>query len=140
MIKNLINYFDPVQEIFLDAVNYNKANTQSEKINTEFTLLCHDNIKVDLYDEGVRIIIMRTLTFEPDEVFNLSVSFGAYLKFNAKKSEHEWSSINLAEEFRSNGDFVTAQLMNRITLLIGQITSSFGQNPIITPPTLAKKI
>lgn len=140
MIKNLINYFDPVQEIFLDAVNYNKANTQSEKINTEFILLCHDNIKVDLYDEGVRIIIMRTLTFEPDEVFNLSVSFGAYLKFNAKKSEHEWSSINLAEEFRSNGDFVTAQLMNRITLLIGQITSSFGQNPIITPPTLAKKI
>ena len=39
MIKNLINYFDPVQEIFLDAVNYNKANTQSEKINTEFILL-----------------------------------------------------------------------------------------------------
>ena len=140
MIKNLINYFDPVQEIFLDAVNYNKANTQSEKINTEFILLCHDNIKVDLYDEGVRIIIMRTLTFDPDEIFNLSVSFGAYLKFNKRKSEHEWSNINLAEEFRNNGDFVTAQLMNRITLLIGQITSSFGQNPIITPPTLAKKI
>lgn len=122
----------------MDTISYNRANVQKRNINAEFALLCHDNVKVDVNDAGVRIIIMRTLAFEPDEIFNLSVSFGAYLKFNEKKSEYEWTNINLAEEFRDNGDFVTAQLMSRISLLIGQITSSFGQYPIITPPTFAK--
>ena len=85
-----------------------------------------------------KLIILNTLNRKMDEIFNLSVSFGAHLKFNEKKSEYEWTNINLAEEFRDNGDFVTAQLMSRISLLIGQITSSFGQYPIITPPTFAK--
>ena len=51
---------------------------QKRNINAEFALLCHDTVKVDVNDAGVRIIIMRTLTFEPDEIFNLSVSFGQY--------------------------------------------------------------
>lgn len=69
----------------------------------------------------------------------LSVSFGAELKFNNRKSEQDWMKINLAEEFMQNGDFVTTQLMSRISLLIGQITSSFGQQPLILPTMLAKK-
>ena len=48
-------------------------------------------------------------------------------------------NINLADEFRKNGDFVTIQLMSRITLLIAEITSSFGQQPLILPTALAKR-
>ena len=61
------------------------------------------------------------------------------MKFNERKSEYEWSEINLAEEFGENGDFVITQLMSRISLLIGQITSSFGQPPLILPAVIAKK-
>lgn len=90
-------------------------------------------------EDGVRIIVTRTLMFEPEELFALNVSFGADLKFNERKAEHEWTKINLAEEFGENGDFVTAQLMSRISLLIGQITASFGQQPLILPSVIAKK-
>ena len=69
----------------------------------------------------------------------MSVVFGADLKFNERKTEVKWDELNIAEEFRANGDFVTAQLMSRMSLLIGQITSSFGQQPIIPPLALAKK-
>ena len=55
------------------------------------------------------------------------------------ETEYDWFDVNLAEEFRENGDFITIHLMNRITLLIGEITSSFGQQPFILPPNLAKK-
>ena len=41
--------------------------------------------------------------FDPEEIFNLSVSFGVDLKFNERKAEHDWMNINLAEEFRENG-------------------------------------
>ena len=44
----------------------------------------------------------------------------------------------MAEEFRDNGKFVTDNLMSRISLMIAQITSSYGQSPLILPPVVAK--
>lgn len=138
MINNLQDYFRPEQEIFLDKLNYKRIENTNNKVSKEFTLLCQDNVKVSVNDDGVRIIVTRSLVFEPEEIFTMSVSFGTDLKFNERKSEYDWKTINLAEEFRENGDFVTAQLMSRVSLIIGQITSSFGQQPIILQPALVK--
>ena len=126
MIRNLSEYFKPELEIFLDTVSYKRIENLNNKCEQELSLLCQDNLKVMTNEDGVRIIVTRTLMFEPEELFALNVSFGADLKFNERKAEHEWTKINLAEEFGENGDFVTAQLMSRISLLIGQITASFG--------------
>lgn len=139
MIRNLSEYFKPELEIFLDTINYKRIENPSNTDAHEALLLCQDNLKVMTNVEGVRVIVTRTLTFEPEQLFALNVSFGADLKFNERKSEYEWSKINLAEEFGENGDFVTVQLMSRISLLIGQITSSFGQQPLILPAGIAKK-
>lgn len=139
MIKNLHEYFRPEQEIFLDTVNYKRIEKSVESFRQEFALLCQDNVKVLAGEDGVRVVVTRTLVFDPEEIFTLSISFGMDLKFNERKTEYDWENIDLAEEFRENGDFVTVQLMSRISLLIGQITSSFGQQPLILPTVLAKK-
>ena len=139
MIKNLSDYFKPELEIFLDSLSYKRIESENKNTEKEFTLLCKDNIKKEVKGEGIRIIVTRILEFDPEEFFTLSVVFGADLKFNERKTEVKWDELNIAEEFRENGDFVTAQLMSRMSLLIGQITSSFGQQPIIPPLALAKK-
>ena len=139
MIPNLQEYFKPEQEMFLDTINYKRIESQESDVEEKLTLLCQDNVKVSVDEEKVRIIITRSLIFDPEELFALSVSFGSDLKFNERKSEHDWMNINLADEFRKNGDFVTIQLMSRITLLIAEITSSFGQQPLILPTALAKR-
>lgn len=139
MIKNLSEYFKPELEIFLDTVSYKRIENLDNKTEQELLLLCQDNLKALTQEDGIRIIVTRTLTFDPEALFVLNVSFGADLKFNERKSEYEWSGINLAEEFGENGDFVITQLMSRISLLIGQITSSFGQPPLILPAVIAKK-
>ena len=78
------------------------------------------------------------MKFDPEEIFELSVSFSAILKLNGeKKDDYDWTKINLAEEFRENGQFVLGNLVNRISLLIAEITSSFGQTPIILPSGIA---
>ena len=138
MIENLYEYFKPELDIFLDSVNYNRIESAGNEHNKELSLLCQENIKVSVNDKGVRIIVSRSLLFEPERFFVLNVSLGADLKFNERKNEHKWEDINLAEEFKENGAFVTGQLMSRISLLIGQITSSFGQAPLIIPAILAK--
>lgn len=137
MIENLVEYFLPEQEFYLYKIDYDRIETFSSK--TEYSLNCADNIHVEINDKnGVKVIVTRNLFFEPEEMFRLTVAFGANLKFNPQReNEYKWSEINLAEEFRNNGNFVTANLMSRITLLIGQITSSFGQQPLILPPSVA---
>ena len=136
MIKNLEEYFEETQEFYLDKVTYNRIETinpmQSYRIN------CTDKIDVVLQEQQVKITVERTLTLEPKEMFDLSVSYGAVLRFNEnKKDEHNWESLNLADEFQKNGEFVLGNLMSRMSLLIAEITASFGQTPIILPPGIA---
>lgn len=138
MITNLADYFLPEQEFYLQNITYDRIENTTDSEN--HTLNCLDNISVDTNDDTVKITVTRTLKFEPEELFSLTVSFGAILKFNPQnKFEYKWREINMAEEFRYNGDFVIGNLMQRITLQIAQITSSFGQSPIILPPSVSKK-
>ena len=139
MISNLEEFFQPKQGIFLDTISYKRIENDDVVKGIELSLLCQDNIRVLLEDDGVKVTLTRSVKFEPPELFELVVSYGSLLSFNEKKDEIDWSSINLAEEFRENGAFVTTQLMSRIALLIGEITSSYGQEPLILPPRMVKE-
>lgn len=139
MIENLQEYFCPEMRIFLDVVNYKRIEEHCTERKQEISLLCQDNVNVSVNEDGVRVIVTRSVIFDPNEIFTLSVSFGADLKFTDRKLEYEWKDLDLAQEFMENGDFVTAQLMSRISLVIGEITSSFGQQPLILPAVIAKK-
>ena len=138
MIKNLYEYFLPEQEFYLHKIVYDRIDCSLS--SEEILLNCADNINVEVIDRGqVRVTVTRTLKFEPEGVFYLAVSFGANLRFNPQKeNEYKWNEVNMAEEFRDNGEFVTNNLMSRITLLIAQITSSFGQPPLILPSYVTK--
>ena len=141
MIKNLSDYFLPEQEFYLHKINYDRITSGESGIRkSEISLNCTDNIVAEVNDlDEVKIIVTRSLYFDPEDVFCLSVAFGAELKINPnKKNDYNWHELNLAEEFRDNGDFVVSNLMNRISLLIAQITSSFGQQPLMLPPTIIK--
>ncbi len=139
MIRNLVEMFLPEQQIYLENIAYERIDMEIDK--EEHALRCEDNIAVKTNgNESVSITVTRTLNFEPEELFSLKVSFGALLKFAPEKRDlYDWDSINMAEEFRMNGDFITGNLMGRISLQIAQITSSFGQAPLILPPNVAKE-
>lgn len=138
MIKNLSEYFLPEQQFYLHKLTYDRIVTNTDEETS--SLNCSDNISVEINDRDMlKIIVTRNLFFDPDMLFKLSVAFGADIIFDPqKKGEYEWENINLAEEFREYGDFVTVNLMNRISLLISQITSSFGQMPLVLPPNIVK--
>lgn len=134
MIKNLNEFFLPEQEFYLDKVNYNRLPQTSN--TKEFSLNCIDSIETTLMEDGINILVTRTLKFNPNEIFELSVSFGVNLKFNKDmKRNFEWNDIEWENEFRQNGDFVLANIMSRISLLISEITASYGQMPLVLPPS-----
>lgn len=138
MIDNLVDYFETEQEFYLDKVVYNRIDKKEEA--EEYSLNCIDNIDVEVNEGIVKLTVKRILKFKPEEIFELSVSYGAILKIKEEKmEEYDWDEVDFEEEFRENGQFVLGNLMNRMSLLIAEITSSFGQSPLILPPTIAPK-
>ncbi len=138
MIKNLVEYFEPNQEITLESLEYTRKDVSDAKTN--FSLSCNDNLDFSLSADMsfLKITLSRELKFDPDEVFYLSVSYSAILKFNDRKDEIEWNKENLPKEFIENGDFVINVLMSRASMLIAQVTSASGQPPIILPPNIVR--
>lgn len=136
MIRNLQEYFDPRQQVFLESIKYTKLDKDNGK--KELLLNCQDTIEPEVLEDRLKLIVHRTLGFEDDQLFKLSVSAGVILKFiPEKKKDYEWDKLNLSEEFRENGQFALSNIMNRMSLVIAQITSSFGQPPIILPTGIA---
>ncbi|HCW22895.1 MAG TPA: hypothetical protein DGX96_04290 [Lachnospiraceae bacterium] len=133
MIENLAEYFKPEHEYYLANIAYERLDMQEEKSHS---LKCTDDISTKIIgNEYLELIVTRKLEFQPSEIFNLSVSYGARLQFVPERlAEYNWSNIDLNEEFRLNGRFVTFNLLNRISLLVGEITSSYGQTPLILAP------
>ena len=134
MIANLEQYFEKDYQFYLYRIKFDRIDS-TEDVG-EVSLNCRDSISVVVNnDEGVTLIITRKMYFDPNVLFELEVSFGVDLKFiQEKKTEVEWDNVDLASEFKKSGEFVLQNIMSRMSLLIGQITASFGQAPLMTPP------
>lgn len=133
MLKDLNSYFSPNYEFYLNNVTYEyKQKKTSVK---EYSLSCTDTLMAQVYgDNNLLLTIERNLQFEPDELYGLKVSFGVHLQF-VKDVENK-SAIDWSKEFAQNGGFVLSNIMPRIAHLIAEITASYGQVPVVTPPSL----
>ena len=127
MIKNLADYFEEQQEFYLDKISYNRIEIGVQA--SKHMLNCIDRIEANVNEDIVKLTVSRTIKFDPEEIFKLTVIYGAILKF-------KWREIDLAKEFKENGGFVLENLISRASLLIAEITSSFGQPPVILPPVV----
>ena len=133
-MNNLSDYFKSEQEFYLDSITYERINKNISE--TEVQILCKDVIRANVLDvDRVRVTVTRELKFDPEVLFKLVISYGVILRFVPEKKEDvDWEGIDLNSEFRDNGNFATGNLFNRISLLVGNITGSFGQSPLIVPP------
>lgn len=135
MIKNLADYFEEQQEFYLDKISYNRIEIGVQA--SKHMLNCIDRIEANVNEDIVKLTVSRTIKFDPEEIFKLTVIYGAILKFKKeKKEDYIWREIDLAKEFKENGGFVLENLISRASLLIAEITSSFGQPPVILPPVV----
>ncbi len=137
-MDNFSSYFLPERRIFLENISYEALRDNGIKEKGK-RLDCKDSVVAQLrYPFGVRIIFNRRLAFQPEELFELSVSFRADLKFDPEKRDQiDWKSVNIAHEFQVGFPLLYASLNARCTLLIAEITSAAGASPVIPLP--AKK-
>ncbi len=127
-------YFLAERRIILENVSYEVQRAQS----TQLRLNVRDTIVAQLLgNAGVKVTYNRTLSFDPEGPFTLSVSFSVMLVFNpGTRGEVDWKTIDVAEEFKNNCPQLVQAMMSKITLLVAEITNANG-TPIL--PTVIRQ-
>ena len=132
---NFVEVFNQNYSYFLYEINYRVVTIGN--IQDTVNLRIVDDVDFTMLDDShLRIVVKRQIKFDPNIVYELSVSFGAILEIKDTKTIA--NDINWHEEFKtsSEGNMVIQGLLSRVSLQIAQITSSYGANPIVTPPNL----
>ena len=127
-------YFLAERRIILENVSYEVQRAQSNQLR----LNVRDTIVAQLLGgAGVKVTYNRTLSFDPEGPFTLSVSFSVMLVFNpGTRGEVDWKTIDVAEEFKKNCPQLVQAMMSKITLLVAEITNANG-TPIL--PTVIRQ-
>lgn len=123
-------YFLAERRVFLENVSY---ETQRPQAQGQLKLGVKDTILAQLVGQaGVKVTFNRTLRFDPEGPFTLSVSFAVMLVFNpGTRGEIDWHTIDVAEEFKKNCPQLVQAMMAKSALLVAEITAANGGAPII---------
>ncbi|MDY4656011.1 MAG: hypothetical protein SO386_07320 [Eubacteriales bacterium] len=132
-------YIEPRQQTFLSNVEYRLLELVAS--GSKNVINVADNLEARFLDpKHIKLTLTRKLTFNPAGLFELSVSFGTILTLREDSYYLvDWKTYDVAEEIVRNSKNLINPLAARISLLIAEITSSYGQNPIVTPPTVITK-
>ena len=123
-------YFLAERRVMLENISYETQRITN--VQGQFKLGVKDTIVAQVMGQaGVKATYNRTLRFDPEGPFTLSVSFGVMLVFNpGTRDEIDWKTIDVAEEFKKNCPQLIQQMAAKATLLVAEITNANG-NPII---------
>lgn len=130
-------YFLKESQVFLSHIDYDFLSFPQQVDNK---LSIKDTVGVYTLEDGkVKIEITRSLDFGAGKLFSLTVVYGILLRKNPfSENEVDWANINLAEEIKRANLPLIKNVMSKMCVLIAEITSSYGQVPVITPPQLIK--
>lgn len=129
--------FQDNYQYYLNEIHYKAL--QVGPIKETITSHIIDDLIFNTMDgKHLKIEITRSVTFEPSVLYELSVSYGAVLTVLENVDSIE--QTDWKEEFRKDPicSNVLQALLSRISMQIAQITSSYGQHPLVTPPNLMK--
>lgn len=121
-------YFLAERRIVLDNVSYETQRPAPGQLK----LNVKDTIVAQIMGPGVKVTYNRSLRFEPEGPFTLSVTFGVLLVFNpGTKNEVDWRTVDVAAEFRKNCPQLVEIMSSKAALLVAEITNANGGNPLI---------
>lgn len=124
-------YFLAERRIALENISY--ETTRPAQTQGQFKLGVKDTIVAQLIGQaGVKATYNRTLRFDPEGPFVLSVSFAVMLVFNpGTRGEVDWHTIDIADEFKKNCPALIQQMSAKAALLVAEITAANNGMPII---------
>ncbi len=126
---NLNDYFQDQYQFTLKDVSY--TSFENDELNGELEVKVADDINSEVLNDQLRIAYSRNVNL--DSVFKIKITFIIMLTFKEQIDSN--ASIDWSKEFIKTQNPFLNNIVSRISHLISTITSSYGQQPLITPPT-----
>ena len=105
----------------------------------QFKINISDDISVAFVDGGLFVDYCRNVYFEPNGIFDIKVNFGLKLSFKDGVKSEEVCDVDWVAELGDKENPYMANIIARTSNIISNLTSSFGQQPLITPPVFVKE-
>lgn len=102
-----------------------------------------DTITGKAADKFLRIEFTRHVWFEPASVFDITATYFVEHELKQEGSLAEISQEQIDAEIRNDPGFYMQEsqgFVSRISMLISQITASFGGVPLISPPHYSPEV
>ena len=128
---NYNEYFEEQYQFLLKEVYY-KSIDNNEQIQ-EIDLKISDTITTDVVNKHLKILFAREVFFIPSALYNIKVIFEINLPFKDNYDTKE-INVNWNNELINNPNPYLYNVVSRASNMIANITSSYGQQPLITPP------
>lgn len=129
---NFNDYFEDEYQFTLKALSYKLVENDAN--SKQLNLKVIDTITTNSIEKELNIVFERKVFFEPAAVYDIDVVFSVDVRF---KEQIDVDSIDINWE-RILGENETPYLSNvvsRASNIIAMITASYGQQPLITPPS-----
>lgn len=128
---NFNDFFDDSYQFALKELSY--VNIHNDIDVPNLNLIMSDTINTTVSDKWLKIVYGRKLTFEPETLYALNVEFEISISFKDSVDPNT-IKIDWNKELIETENPYIANITSRISHLISAITSSSGQQPVITPP------
>ena len=133
MLKSLFN-----NKIRAGLANIDmKALEELQLEEKEIQLMISDKIDVEKMSDRLRIDFTRKLYFEPASNFELTLVYFVEHFLKEENSLQDFTEDQIKAEVLEDEDFYFQNdrgFAARISMLVSQITSTFGGPPVILPP------
>lgn len=99
----------------------------------ESELKVEDKISTQNSENQLVVTFERNVYFEP-RIFDIYVKFDIIMYYNEGMGA-EGAEIDWASELLNNQNPYITNIASRASLIISSITSAYGQQPLVTPPS-----
>jgi len=134
MLDNIQTYFKDQYQFSLKKVSYDRL--EIEPVNAALSI--SDQIDASINDRSLFVTFSRNIYFDPESAFTLSITFDAVLGIKDDMLESA-QNVDWKKELIETDNPYMANILSRVSSIIANITSSYGQPPVITPPGFIRK-
>lgn len=136
-MTDLKDYLSGAKYIYLDSVKY---INHDDTVQTKPEMNCFDDYICQYKDDSIKITVTRYVNFAPTCLFSAEVSYTIIHKFDKSKCKNfNISEYDLQKIVQEDIDYFIPDEMDRVSLILSQITDAFEGRPLITAPSLLLK-
>lgn len=128
-------FFNDEYQFTLNEVAYSRI--EETVANAGLNVNIRDDLNATVENNHLYVTFCRSVFFTPEALYKVSVSLGLTLTFRNNIKE-DIAEINWSEELITSENPYLGNIVSRASYLISTITSSYGQQPFITPPGFLK--